>query len=56
MTLNTYSNCQKYPVDNKYLPQKPIFYLLRSTTTHLRDTRLLKFGNAQNDLKLTLNT
>ncbi len=23
MTLNTYSNCQKYPVDNEYLPQKP---------------------------------
>ena len=51
-------NNQQYSIYTKYLPWDPNFGPFRSTISRFRDTytTLAKIGNAQNNLKLNLNT
>ncbi len=50
-------NCQKYPVYINTYPQGPKFGPFHSTIDQqFSRYKVVKIGNAQNDLRLTLNT
>ena len=48
--------CQTYLVYTEYSPPRPKFHSVSSATSHFRDTRLSKIGNAQNEPRMSSST